>query len=756
MVALAGAVTLAPPAAASEHRAVVLVGTTGLRWDDVSEFLTPALWELGHEASLGDLAVRSVRRLACPADGWLAISAGKRAADVPSEDGRCRTLEEPGPSGVVAGWPDYAQAAADSTYGAVLGTLGTAVRSSGVPAVGFGPGAAIALADPEGSPVGEHRPLPAAGSDLEDAESGALGEADLVVLDLGTVRDPGKATTVRPLGTPGDVPADDRTRSDQVQAVDELLADVLTGIEASGRETTVLVASLADSGRAPRLQLTAALGPGIVAGSPDFGDSLLGSLSTRQDGIVQTTDLTPSILTALGISDVVPDGSLVGSPVQVVTAGSGLDPFETVLDIERHAIAIQPLIPPFFLALVFINLLFYLLVTIGLNGRMVARLRTRAPLDPNTVLRFLSVAGVSIASIPVASYLANALPWWRAGSPGWAMLGLVLLIIAIITAAALWPGWGRSTTAPIAVVGGLTLAVLCYDAATGGKRQVSALMGAPPTVAGRFYGLNNQAFALLATASVLVAIVAGDPLVRAGRRRTAAVVIAAIGIVVTVLDGTPGLGSDFGGPPVLVPGFALFTLMALGVRITLVRVLGVLATGVVVVMGFALLDWLRPPAERTHLGRFIDTVLDGGLWDVVTRKIDQNLSNLGGTWLTVLALGGIALVAGVLARPIRSVANAPDSGPYNWLSGGAPLRLLGAASPLLGSGMTTLGVMLALGFALNDSGIVIPATGVSLAVPLLVAVSANWMRDMRSRADAVPAPVGVGDGGLPPHAAPSS
>ena len=39
-----------------------------------------------------------------------------------------------------------------------------------------------------------------------------------------------------------------------------------------------------------------------------------------------------------------------------------------VLDIGRHAIAIQPLIPPFFLALVIINLVFYLLVAIGLIG----------------------------------------------------------------------------------------------------------------------------------------------------------------------------------------------------------------------------------------------------------------------------------------------------------------------------------------------------------------------------------------------------
>lgn len=738
---LLAALGTAAPAAAQEHdRAVVLVGTTGVRWNDVREAETPALFRLARDASVGNLAIRSVRRLACPADGWLAISSAKRAADVPREDGRCRTLLEPFASGLVPGWADYTQAAQESTYGAVLGTLGTAIEAGDVEAAGFGAGAAIALANHAGGPVGEHSPLPPTPERIEEAVATALESADLVVVDVGTVRDPGKATTERPLGTPGDIPADELTRAEQVHAVDRRLAAVLAAVDAGDRPTTVIVASLADSGRAPRLQLAAALGPAVIDGTADFGDSLLGSLSTRQDGIFQTTDITPSILAALDLTPLVPPGTLVGAPIEAIPISPDVSPFFTVKDIERHAIAIQPLIPPFFLALVFINLFFYLLVTIGLNSRIVARLRSGAHLDPDVVLHVLAIAGVSIASIPAATYLANALPWWRSGTPGWTLLGLVVGIIGVITAVTLWPRWGRSTTAPLAVVGGLTMAVLCYDAATGGKLQVSALMGAPPTVAGRFYGLNNQAFALLATASVLVATVAADLFVRRGNRRGAAAVIGVIGLVVTVLDGTPGLGSDFGGPPVLVPGFILFTLMALAIRITLMRVIGVLAAGAVVVIGLSLLDWLRPPAQRTHLGRFIDTVLDGGLWDVVTRKLEQNLSNLGGTWLTVLALGGIALVAGVLARPIRSVANAPDGGPYNWLSGGAPLRLLGTASPMLGSGVTTLAVMLALGFALNDSGIVIPAIGVSLAVPLLVAVCANWMRDMRTRSLTARAP----------------
>ena len=745
---LAGA-RAAPAHAASEDRAVILFGAAGLRWDDVSQEETPALWELSQTGSLGDLAVRSVRRLACPADGWLAVSAGKRAADTPGSS--CRTLEDPGADGVVPGWDEYAGAAAESTYGALLGTLGAAVRDGEAKAVGFGPGAAIALAAPSGVPVGDHTPLPTSLRTLEDAVRVALITADLIVIDAGAVRDAGRATAVRATPEPDEeadskepeTPPDGEVaevppRADQVAAIDRYLGAIQAALTKSDRTTTLLVASIADSGREPRLQLAAATGPAVVSGEADFGSSLLGSLSTRQDGIFQTTDLTPSVLTALGLSDLVASGTLVGSPVRAVAVDSTADPLFTVRDIERHAIAVQPLIPPFFIALVFINLGFYLLVTLGLNSRAVSRLPSRLALDPRVVLLLLSAGGVSIAAIPVATYLANAIPWWRTGAPGWTLFGLVVAIITAITLITLRPRWERSMAAPIVVVAGLTMLVLCYDAATGGRLQISALMGAALTVAGRFFGLNNQAFALLATSSVLVAVVAADPLVRRGRRRSAAAVIGAIGIVVTVLDGTPGLGSDFGGPPVLVPGFFLFVLMALGIRITVLRVLGVLGTGLLVVSGFALIDWLRPVEERTHLGRFVDTVLDGGLWDVVSRKLDQNLANLGGTWLTLLALGGIALVVLVLARPIRAVAAAPDGGPYGWLSGGAPLRLLGASSPLLGAGLATLGVVLALGFALNDSGIVIPAIGVSLAVPLLVAVCAGWMRDMRVQAGLAP------------------
>lgn len=761
-----------------EDPAVVLIGTTGLRWDDVQTLSTPALWDLSRRASLGTIAARSIRSYSCPAEGWLAVSAGARAGDVPGAGyGECRTLVNPLAGGAVPGWSSYVESAAEESYDPTLGLLGESLLEAGVPSTGIGPGAAIALAGSDGVVVGEHQALPAAPGDLRDAVEEALETSRLVVVDVGSVRDTGRATVPRadthtdgggtdgtdgePEPAPtGEEPAGpdvitEPTRPQQVQPVDERIDAVLDAVRASDRDTTVLVASLADSGTRARMQLAAAVGPQPGVGT--YERSLLGSRSTRQPGIAQATDVTPTVLAALGIDPAVP-GALVGSPLRAVEGPENANERLTaVLDIDQHSAAVRSVTPTFYTLLIAVNLALYLAVTLGLNGRvlaatsrLVARLvpgrRSSAPdvtAHATTALRGLRAAGVAVGALPVAAVLANAAPWWRAPSPGWAITGLVALWITVVAAVALLPRWRHPLLGPMAVVAGTTALVLVLDVLTGARLQVSAPMGVQPVVAGRFYGFNNTSFALFAAAALLSAVAVADPLVRAGRRRLAAGLVAGIGAVATVVDGMPGLGSDFGGPPALVPGFAVLALLAAGVRLSWVRLLGVLGAGALVVTAFAVVDWLRPAEDRTHLGRFVDTVLDGGLTDVVGRKLAQNLANLGGTWLTLLALGGIALVAFVLSRPLRWAATAPDGGPFSWLSSGAPLSSLGSEAPMLRPGVVALAITLGIGFLVNDSGIVIPAIGVSLAVPLLVTICAAWLLRLRERlgADAV-VPVG--------------
>lgn len=708
---------------------VVLVGVTGLRWDDVTTLTTPALWSMSREGSVGDVAARSVASRSCPADGWLAVSSGTRAADLPADDRTCRTLRDPGESGLVPGWDDYRQAADAESYGAHVGLLGDTVADAGVPVTGIGPGAAIALADSDGLPVGTHLARPDAAGALTRTVRDALAESRLVVVDAGVIRDPGYGTRARTTSEPPpedadedvvpglsdptapDLPSPDAivepTRSAQAQTLDERIGAVVAGARSSG--ATVLVVSLADSSR-PVLQLAAATG--VAPNGEAYSESFLTSGSTRQKGLVVTVDVTPTLLDSIGLAGAAP--ALTGSAILPVAGpATATARVNALLDVQLHASWITRVSGGFSARLVLIQAALFVAAAVILTrkGRS-----DRRPLRP--ALRILRVASLALAAAPISAFLTALVPWWRADDPRMAFYWVVLGWVALLTVLALVGPWRRNLLGAAGFVAGVTVAVLVVDACTGSNLVIDTPMGAHRLLAARFYGMSNQAFALLTAGGLLLAVAIADPLLRRGHRRLATASVAALGLLLVVVDGTPGLGSDFGGPPALIVAFALLTVVVSGRRVSWRTVALVCAVGVLVVGGFAVLDWLRPPDERTHLGRFFATVLDGGLWDVLGRKLSANLRVLTSWRYLVLAVAGVALtwivVAG--ARPRRG----------QLMGGGSPLAGLGHAVPLLRPAVAAIGAGLTVGFLINDSGIVVPATGIALAVPCLVAAAAQW------------------------------
>ncbi|WP_200940595.1 hypothetical protein [Cellulomonas sp. Leaf334] len=724
VLSLAG-ILFATPAQAADEPPVLLVGMTGVRWDDVTTLTTPALWSLSREGSVGLVAARSVASRSCPADGWLAVSSGTRAADVRADDGTCRTLRDPGESGEVPGWDDYVTAAEAESYGAQPGFLGDMVAEAGMPATGIGPGAAIALADAAGIPVGTHETLPATSSALTRAVRDALDGSRLVVVDAGTLRDPGYATTPRP-STPQPTPTapDDAleepsppevstpdaiiepSRAIQAQVIDTRIGAAIAGAQRSG--ATVLVVSLADSGRTS-LQLAAATG--LAPNGEQYVDSLLTSGSTRQAGLIQTVDVTPTLLDGIGLDNSA--ASLSGAVILPGPAtGTATARVDRILDVQRHATMVTRVSGAYSARLVLIQAVLFIAAAIILTrtGRS-----DRPPLRP--ALRVLRISALALAAAPVASFLTNTIPWWRSDMPVAAFWWVLLGWVALITTVAVVGPWRRNLLGPAGVVAGVTVAVLVVDACTGSTLVIDSPMGAHRLLAARFYGMSNQAFALLTAAGLLLAVAIADPLLRRGRRGIATAVVAGLGLLIVVVDGAPGLGSDFGGPPALILAFAMLTIVVSGRKVSWKSVALIGLVGVVVVGGFAVLDWMRPPADRTHLGRFFATVLDGGLWDVVGRKIAVNLRVLTSWRYLVTAIGGIALTWLVV------VGGRPRRGE---MMGQGPLAGLTRAVPLLRPAVAAITAALTVGFLMNDSGIVVPATGIALAVPCLVAAAAQW------------------------------
>jgi len=107
-----------------------------------------------------------------------------------------------------------------------------------------------------------------------------------------------------------------------------------------------------------------------------------------------------------------------------------------------------------------------------------------------------------------------------------------------------------------------------------------------------------------------------------------------------------------------------------------------------------------------------------------------------GNWFTLPAIAGLAFVALAPWWPLRTWVGVPG-GPLASFTGRAPLTQLGTDVPLLRPGLIAVAVTLGLGFALSDSGVVLPAIGITIVVPLMVAAGAGWM--LRVSADE-PAP----------------
>lgn len=729
---------------------VLFIGMTGVVWDDVSA-QTPALQRLADEGSIGSNVARSLRASACPADGWLAVSTGSRAADADSDECRELSVDTSGSTTTVDGWDDFLAAAKSGGYAATPGTFGEAINKEPLLAAGFGPGAAIMLADSSGHPVGDYSQLPgdmsalAASSDTAGQQeltaqlTQALTTQDLVVLDAGSIRDDESGGADDGAGT--------GPRSAQVAAVDarlsaalQALDDVHAAEEAAGedwRPTTVLGVSLADGGSVPRLQVGFAAQMG--EGTRGFDTTLLTSSGTRQPGYVQTHDFTATVVNRLGLTNAVPSQAFVGS--QLAESGStqtSAERIDALRDDADKSATVRQFVPRFYTIFIAGNLMLFAGISFGLTRMGRRRLSNdddavgHNAAQPRTtsvrVLTGLRIVALMMAAVPVATYLVNLTPWWRAALPGLAVTGLILAWCALITAVSLLGPWRKWLLGSVGVVAGFTMLVLAADVMTGARLQLTSLMGTQPLVAGRFYGFNNTAFALLITSSILVAFALTNPLIRRGKRVWAAVIIAGIGIFTTAIDGLPSIGADFGGPPAFIPGFALFTLLAAGIRITWRWAVRVIGLTLVLVTGVLVLDWLRPVDERTHLGNFFQTVLDGGMWTVIGRKLDQNLQNIFGSWFTLLAAAGLLLVVFALGRPIRAAAKDPEGGSLGWLSGRTDLRKIGSQLPLFRAAMITLALTHAIGFAVNDSGIVIPAIGMAAAIPLLIDLFSNWMR----------------------------
>ncbi|MFB9323400.1 hypothetical protein [Cryptosporangium minutisporangium] len=665
--------------AATDH--VVVVGVTGLRWDDVDAHRTPTLWRLLGEGSAGALSVRAAGPLTCPADGWVTLGAGNRGRG-PRHGRSCPSTFPLRPPVTTrtegARLPEQAAIAArnsELSQGTRPGALADGVRC--VTAVG--PGAAVAAAHPTGRIDRYAAALPADPTVLLTRCPVTLVEAPAI--------------------------AETALRDRQASTADAVIARVDAARPPGSVLMVVGLSEAAGTAPIPRLHVALAVGPGFTPGAE------LTSPTTGKAPFVQLMDIAPTAIAALGL-DPVPAMNGVAIVSEGEQAATPAGEIARLVDHDRAAGVQRPLVQPFFtimvvaviaLLLVSWRLVFRRWHTVVAEAGPAPRGAVRKPGRPRwpRTIEVVEVVAVALATVPVAAFAVNVVPWWRSDHPLFVCVALIVAGMAALTGLAYGGPWRGRPTGPIGCVAVGTALVLAADVLTGSNLQLNALPGYSPLVAGRFTGFGNLAFGVFA-AGALIGIGCLAQAVPGWRRPTLFTVAGAAAVLIV---GAPGWGADVGGILALTPAVLLAAVRLSGRRVSGGVVAGAAVAALGTVSAFAAADYSRPEEDRSHLGRFVAQLLDGSAGTVIQRKAEANVNLLLTSHLTILVLAVAVFVTFVLLVPT-----------------GRLRRVLGLY-PAVRAGLVGLLVAAVLGFGLNDSGVAVPAFAVMVAVPLAIALT---------------------------------
>ena len=436
-------------------------------------------------------------------------------------------------------------------------------------------------------------------------------------------------------------------------------------------------------------------GPGIRSGVTQSG-------TTRRSGYIGLPDIAPTVLHQLGIRQ---PTEMTGALIADQGRGStGMDRYRTFVTRNTITRFRDQVAGP-------ISVWFVVFELLGLAFAVLSLTVRRQGLRPWAM--FLALVTLAF---PTVTFLAGLLRGDRLGYP---LFTVGLFAVSVLLAMAAQQigfrlvrrGDLRSAMVPPLVLVGLLWTLQVVDILTGGRLQIDTVFGYSPVVAGRFAGYGNLSFALLAISTVVLSTgLWGLGRLREAPSRTergqvGLALVIGLFLVAIIADGYPAFGSDVGGVLALVPAGAVIVLMLSGRTVNVRKVAIIAAASVAVLAVFAGMDLARPPQDRTHLGRLVASTLGndgGGIGTVLDRKLSANLHVLTSSvfiWVIPSALAFLAFLTWRRRGFIRSL-----------------MELVPGIRACLWGGI----IVAVLGFALNDSGMAIPAMMFPVLLPYLM------------------------------------
>lgn len=694
----------AQAAAKGGKRRTVVVVTGGVRWDQLDHARAPNLAQLGASGAMANLVPLATRGAPCPVDTWLAFSAGRQISErAISTTPTC--AQPPVAAGdVLPNWDRYTRALAATDQKARLGRFAESLHKAGVTTHSIGDGGAYVLANGSGDVPANHTPNPLTVKELGEETARSAAKYDLTIVDADAEsyasdqeRDAARQlfqeqrkeleNDQQPTPTPTDgIGPENPTPPDTVDgstlqpdrrafsAINTLRVESI--LERVPAGTRVVIMSAVDIDTYSYMQLFVMADVSTKGRIIPVG--LAGSDSVRHEGLIQMLDVVPTLFEWAGADRT----GIAGSPISVARTADACEQsqpcytnrVDELADQSLHANKMRTFRGEFIQYMTWAAIGYFLLSLFFFARRFYASTLGRR----RAYAKLWQWLGLTLSALPLASLVANYFGWWSASRPYVALFGGSWIGAAAVAAAVL-PLARLHSLAPLTVVSCSTAALVAIDAATGSELMADSPVGFNLLTAARFYGIGNEAYALLASGALIGLAFLGVWLRRWGRFAAGGVVLF-IGLAIGAIDALPSMGADFGGVLSFVPALGLLVLMVAKLRLSWRRLLVVGTVTMGAAVAIAVVDWMRPAEARTHLGRFVQSVVDGDLLAVVGRKLSTNIRLLSASTHRWVVLAALLLFFLCLVHLVRVPKNPDGAGGALPRAGGTLPRAGGTLS----------------------------------------------------------------------------
>lgn len=414
-----------------------------------------------------------------------------------------------------------------------------------------------------------------------------------------------------------------------------------------------------------------------------FKKGILRSATTRRDGVVALPDLTATIIKMFDPAGDLP-AQLAGRSAEVKESSAAFDNLEFI---NQKALKADVLRPAMVLIYILLQVAAFIMAGIVLwRGAY----NTKVYLFARTLL-------LIVLSIPASFFLASALDTGIRTSHYAAVIviltGFICLTLSLL----------RTALMRLLAVSLVTYMVILGDVLFGANLNMNSILGYSPIIAGRFYGIGNQAMSILLASSLVIAVLVRD--LNKLKGPVADFLQITIFAVSLFVVGLPIVGANTGGAVTLLfaywATFVYFKKQRLDVR-DVVKAAAVLAGFFVFAVSG---DLLFNSGSESHLSKLVLNVATNGpleLFLTIKRKLMTNMRIFRySSWSYLFVL--VVIVLSLLRY--KPIGGLPD------LFKKYPALLAAITGCFVGSGV---------GFLSNDSGMSVPALILSFFLPIIL------------------------------------